>query len=66
VRLPEPAMPSFYLIVTPLLLISLALLDYVSTFSDSDFLVVTATMSNTVSDFDADASNTTSGFDGMR
>jgi hypothetical protein len=62
---PEPVMLFFYLIVTPLLLISLGLLDVASTFSDSDF-IVTPTMSNTVSDFDADASNTISGFDGMR
>jgi hypothetical protein len=66
VRLPEPAMPSFYLVVTTLLRISLGLLDYASRFSDSDFLVVTPTMSNTVIDFDADAAKTISGFDGMR
>jgi hypothetical protein len=59
-------MASFYLIVTTLLLISLGLLDYASRLSDSDFFVVTPTMSNTVSDFDADASTTISGFDGMR
>ena len=58
-------MPSFYLAVTTLLLISLGLLDYASRFSNSDFLVVTPTMSNTASDFDADAA-TISGFDGMR
>jgi hypothetical protein len=62
----EPAMRSFYLIVTTLLLISLGLLDYASRFSDSDFLVVTPTMPNTVIDVDADAANTISGFDGMR
>jgi hypothetical protein len=50
----EPAMPSFYLTVTMLLLISLGLLEFASTFSDSDF-VVAPTMSNTIS-----------GFDGMR
>jgi hypothetical protein len=55
VRVPvEPAMPSFYLIVTMLLLISLGLLEFASTFPDSDF-VVAPTMSNTIS-----------GFDGMR
>ena len=59
-------MPSFYLIVTMLLLISLGLLEFASTFSDSDFFVVTPTMSNTVTDFDEAASNTISGFDGMR
>ena len=59
-------MRSFYLIVTTLLLISLGLLDYASRFSDSDFLVVTPTMPNTVIDVDADAVNTISGFDGMR
>jgi len=59
-------MPSFYLAVTTLLLISLGLLDYASRFSNSDFLVVvTPTMSNTASDLDADAA-TISGFDGMR
>jgi hypothetical protein len=62
----EPVMLFFYLIVTPLLLISLGLLDVTSTFSDSDFFVATPTMSTTVSDFDADAPNPVSGFDVMR
>ena len=43
-------MPSFYLIVTMLLLISLGLLEFASTCSDSDFVVVTSTVSNTVTD----------------
>jgi hypothetical protein len=55
-------MPSFYmLVVATLLLISLGLLDFASTFSAA--FVAQPTI---VSDFDEAASNTISGFDGMR
>ena len=55
-------MPSFYVVVTVLLLISLGLLGLAETLSTS--LVVTPPTSNTVSGSGADTSNTISGFDG--
>ena len=57
-------MPSFYLLIVTTLLISLGLLAVAVTFSD--VLVISPTMAHTASDFDEDASNTLSGFDGMR
>jgi hypothetical protein len=48
----ELVMPSFYLILAALLLISLGLLGVAETFSDS--LIGPPTISSTVSDFDAD------------
>jgi hypothetical protein len=61
----EPAMRSFYMLTfTTLLLISLGLLAVAATFSG--VLVIPPTMADTASDFDEDASNTISGFDGMR
>jgi hypothetical protein len=59
-------MRSFYLIVMTLLLISLGLLDAVST--SSDLLTATPAMAKSA-DVDAsntDATNPISGFDGMR
>ena len=55
-------MPSFYVVVTVLLLISLGLLGLAETFSTS--LVVTPPTSNTVSSSGAETSNAISGFDG--
>jgi hypothetical protein len=52
------------LVVATLLLISLGLLDFASTFSAA--FVAKPTIANTVSDFDEATSNTISGFDGMR
>ena len=61
----EPAIPSLYmLVVATLLLISLGLLDFASTFSAA--FVAEPTIANKVSDFDGATSNTISGFDGMR
>jgi hypothetical protein len=58
-------MRSFYMLTfTTLLLISLGLLAVAATFSG--VLVIPPTMADTASDFDEDASNTISGFDGMR
>lgn len=58
-------MRSFYMLtVTALLLISLGLLAFAATFSD--VLVIPPTMADTVGPFDEAASNTISGFDGMR
>jgi hypothetical protein len=60
----EAAMRSFYLLtVTALLLISLGLLAFAATFSG--VLVIPPTMADTVG-VDEHASNTISGFDGMR
>jgi len=52
------------LVVATLLLISLGLLDFASTFSAA--FVAKPTTANKVSDFDEATSNTISGFDGMR
>jgi hypothetical protein len=51
-------------VVATLLLISLGLLDFASTFSAA--FVARPTIADMVSDFDEAASNTISGFDGMR
>ena len=52
------------LVFATLLLISLGLLDFASTFSAA--FVAKPTIANKVSDFDEATSNTISGFDGMR
>ena len=58
-------MPSLYmLVVATLLLISLGLLDFASAFSAA--FVAKPTIANMVSDYDEAASNTISGFDGIR
>jgi hypothetical protein len=61
----ELAMRSIYMLTaTTLLLISLGLLAFAATFTD--VLVIPATMADAVGNFDEDASNTISGFDGLR
>jgi hypothetical protein len=58
-------MRSFYMLtVTALLLISLGLLAFAATFSG--VLVIPPTRAHAVSDVDESASDTISGFDGMR
>jgi hypothetical protein len=65
VRLKEPGMRMLYVIVAALLLTSLGLLEF-TTLPHFPVVPVAPTMSDAVSDNDADRWGSVGGFDGMR